>query len=167
LELLVPDRALPLVLPVDLAGERAALVEARRAVQVKLKQLAGIRGGGADEFTDEYIAAVVSYAVERLQQELVVFGRIDDDEMWRVGLYGIDSDGRQLVVDWRAPFAAKFYQAGFAAPLGLTQRVSYVGSIDDLMVEIIASKKDVRRQKVSTASLLSSQSGRPRVRPCL
>ena len=39
----------------------------------------------------------------KFQQELVVFGRIDDDQPWRVGLYGIDLGGEQLVVDWRAP----------------------------------------------------------------
>ncbi len=124
---------------VDLDGERAALERARSAVQTKLTALAGISGGGADALADEYIDAVVRGAVEKLQQELVVFGRIDDDQPWRVGLYGIDQDGDQLVIDWRAPFAGGFYQARVDEPMGLDRRVTYVGSITDLFIEDFAS----------------------------
>jgi len=120
---------------VDLDAERAALERARRAVEDKLATLAGISGGGADALADEYIDAVVAGTIDKLQHELVVFGRIDDEQPWRVGLYGIDAGGEQLVIDWRAPFATSFYQAGFADPLGLARRVSYVGCIDDLFVE--------------------------------
>ncbi|MGI8754458.1 MAG: AAA family ATPase, partial [Acidimicrobiales bacterium] len=79
--------------------------------------------------------------VEKLQQELVVFGRIDDDQPWRVGLYGIDRNGEQLVIDWRARFARGFYQARFEDPMGLARRVTYVGSIVDLFVEDFATGK--------------------------
>jgi DNA helicase IV len=120
---------------VDLGAERAALDRARQAVEDKLATFAGISGGGADALADEYIDAVVAGTIDKLQHELVVFGRIDDEQPWRVGLYGIDSGGEQLVIDWRAPFATGFYQAGFADPLGLARRVSYVGCIDDLFVE--------------------------------
>ncbi|WP_426574290.1 AAA family ATPase [Aquihabitans sp. McL0605] len=124
---------------VDLDGERDALVRARTAVQAKLVALDGISGGGADALADEYIDAVVRGAIEKLQQELVVFGRIDDDQPWRVGLYGIDQDGDQLVIDWRAPFAGGFYQAGLDHPMGLERRVTYVGSITDLFIEDFTS----------------------------
>jgi hypothetical protein len=125
--------------PVDLATERAALGRARHAVERKLDVLSGISGGGADALADEYIDAVVRGTVEKLQQELVVFGRIDDDQPWRVGLYGIDLDGEQLVIDWRAPFAGGFYRARFDEPLGLARRVTYVGSITDLFIEDFAT----------------------------
>ncbi|WP_436796147.1 AAA family ATPase [Actinospongicola halichondriae] len=124
---------------VDLDSERAALERSRGAVEAKLERLAGISGGGADELADEYIDAVVRGTVEKLQQELVVFGRIDDDHVWRVGLYGIDEGGEQLVVDWRAPFAGGFYRARLDDPMGLERRVTYVGSITDLFVEDFAS----------------------------
>ncbi len=119
----------------DLREEREALEEARIAVQEKLRVLAQVEGGAADALTQEYIDSVVRGAVERLQQELVVFGRIDDPHPWRIGLYGIDRAGDQLVVDWRTPLAGTFYQAGFDEPLGLTRRVTYVGTIEDLFVE--------------------------------
>ena len=92
-----------------------------------------------DGYVDEGIAAVIEGAIEQLRRELVVFGRVDDDRPWRVGLYGVDEGGDQLVVDWRARFAEKFYRATFDAPLGLTRRVSYVGCIDDLFVEEFAT----------------------------
>jgi DNA helicase IV len=128
--------------PVDLAHEREALAAARRAVEHKLAKLAGVAelsSTGADALADEYISAVVAGAINQLQQELVVFGRIDDEQAWRVGLYGIDSGGEQLVVDWRAPFAEGFYQARMDDPRGLARRVSYVGCIDDLFVEDFGS----------------------------
>jgi hypothetical protein len=124
--------------PVDLAHEREALIRARGAVEDKLAKLAGIADlgpTGADALADEYIDAVVAGTIEKLQHELVVFGRIDDDHAWRVGLYGIDSGGEQLVIDWRATFAEGFYQARLDEPMGLARRVSYVGCIDDLFVE--------------------------------
>ena len=120
---------------VDLDVERAELARARGAVQARLERLATISGGGADALADEYIDAVVAGTIARFQQELVVFGRIDDDRPWRVGLYGIDLRGEQLVIDWRAPFAGGFYRARFDEPLGLERRVTYVGGIDDLFVE--------------------------------
>ena len=124
---------------IDLEGELAALERARRAVDDKLAKLAGISGGGADAMADEYIDAVIAGTIDKLQHELVVFGRIDDEHAWRVGLYGIDSGGEQLVIDWRARFAEAFYQAGFDDPRGLVRRVSYVGSIDDLLIEEFAT----------------------------
>ena len=142
--------------PVDLDHERAALARARRAVATKLDALAGIRGGGADALADEYIDAVVRGAVEQLQQELVVFGRIDDDRTWRIGLYGIDEQGDQLVVDWRARFAAGFYQARFDDPRGLARRVTYVGAITDLFVE------DFRHGEVTGSSPLLAELSRSR-----
>jgi hypothetical protein len=126
----------PAVDGADLATERAALERARDAARATLDRLSRhSRSGGADAIADEYIDAVIAGAIDRMQRELVVFGRIDDDRPWRIGLFGVDDGGDQLVVDWRAPFAAGFYQASFDEPRGLTQRISYVGCIDDLLIE--------------------------------
>ena len=112
----MPSSAEPVV---DLDHERAELGRARAAVAERLARLATISGGGADALADEYIDSFVAGSIARLQQELVVFGRIDDDRPWRVGLYGIDRQGEQLVIDWRAPFAGGFYRARFDEPMGL------------------------------------------------
>jgi hypothetical protein len=142
--------------PVDLALERSALARARDAVDAKLERLSGLAVEGADTLSEEYMSAVVRGAVDQLQHELVVFGRIDDEHVWRVGLYGIDSGGEQLVIDWRAPFAESFYQATFDDRRGLHQRVSYVGHIDDLLVE------DFTTGTVSGSSPLMAELSRSR-----
>ena len=43
------------------------------------------------------------------------------------------------MIDWRAPFAESFYQATFDDRRGLDRRVSYVGHIDDLLIEDFAA----------------------------
>ena len=123
--------------PVTLDAELAALARAREAVADKLERVERLVGtdGGADAVSQEYVDAIIGDTIELLQRDLVVFGRVDDDRTWRIGLYGIDSDGDQLVADWRAPFATGFYQATVDDDHGLRRRVSYVGSIDDLLVE--------------------------------
>ncbi len=124
---------------IDLATELAALADAREAARAKLDRLTGMSAVGADEFTEAYIGAVVAATIDKLQNELTVFGRIDDEHPWRIGLFGIDRGGEQLVVDWRARFAEGFYRATLNDPMGLVRRVSYVGCIDDLMIEDFAT----------------------------
>src|SRR5690349_6978924 len=111
---------------VTLDEERAALARAHDAAAAMIERLNRIEtyGSSGDVFTDDYIANVIRNAVDKLQQDLVVFGRIDDEHAWRVGLYGIDDRGDKLVIDWRAPFAERFYQAGMNDPLGFERRVS-------------------------------------------
>lgn len=120
---------------VELADEQRALDEARQAAADKLASLKTIELMAADELSQEYMEAVVRGAVEKLSRELTVFGRIDDDEVWRVGIYGVQKDHTPVVIDWRAPFAQAFYQASFDDAHGLQRRVSYVGAIDELFIE--------------------------------
>src|SRR5205085_7559104 len=132
---------------VDLASERAALDRARAAMEANLDRLlnkprtqAGVVFAEyTDPFIQEGIDSMFEGAIESMRKDLVVFGRIDDDRPWRVGLFGVDDNGDQIIVDWRARFAEKFYRATFDEPLGLARRVSYVGHIDDLFVEDFTS----------------------------
>ena len=73
---------------VELVDEQRALDHARAAAADKLIELRSKKLVAADELSEEYMQAVIRGAVEKLQNELTVFGRIDDDEIWRVGLYG-------------------------------------------------------------------------------
>lgn len=120
---------------VELAEERRALEDARQAAADKLAELQTMDLMAADELSQEYMEAVIRGAVEKLSRELTVFGRIDDSEVWRVGIYGVQKDHVPIVIDWRAPFAQAFYQAAFDDPQGLERRVSYVGAIDELFIE--------------------------------
>ncbi|SCL16901.1 DNA helicase IV [Micromonospora nigra] len=74
--------------------------------------------------------AMVFHAAQRrhtldAEYEGLVFGRLDrhDGQVLHVGRLGIrDTDAATLVVDWRAPAAAAFYQATPAQPLGVVRR---------------------------------------------
>ncbi|QKW15783.1 AAA family ATPase [Verrucosispora sp. NA02020] len=74
--------------------------------------------------------AMVFHAAQRrhvldAEYEGLVFGRLDlrDGQVFHVGRLGIrDEDAATLVVDWRAPAAAPFYQATPAEPLGVVRR---------------------------------------------
>ena len=58
-------------------------------------------------------------------EDRLVFGRLDlaDGHTRHVGRIGLsDDEQRQLLLDWRAPAAAAFYQATAAEPLGLLRR---------------------------------------------
>jgi len=141
---------------VELAAEQRALDEARQAAADKLAELQTIELMAADKLSQEYMEAVVRGAVEKLSRELTVFGRIDDEEVWRVGLYGVQKDHTPVVIDWRAPFAQAFYQAHFDDPQGLERRVSYVGAIDELFVE------EFTTGEVAGSSPLMTELGRSR-----
>ena len=98
---------------VDLDGERAALgARPTRPCSASWHRSPASPAAAPTPWPTSTSTPSCAGAIEKLQHELVVFGRIDDDQPWRVGLYGIDQDGDQLVIDWRAPFAEGFYQAG-------------------------------------------------------
>src|SRR5690606_29653257 len=68
-----------------------------------------------------------SERVERLGavEDRLTFGRLDlaDGDRRYVGRLGLSDDNqRQLLLDWRAPAAAAFYQATAAAPDGVARR---------------------------------------------
>jgi DNA helicase IV len=132
---------------IDLEEERAALERARQAIEANLDRLLNEPRTQAGvvfaEYTDPYIQegidSMFEGMIQTMRRDLVVFGRIDDDRPWRIGLYGVDDRGDQIVIDWRARFAEKFYRATFDEPLELASRVTYVGHIDDLFVEDFTS----------------------------
>jgi hypothetical protein len=74
--------------------------------------------------------AMVFHAARRMraldaEYEGLVFGRLDltDGEVHHVGRLGLrDADYEPLVVDWRAPAAAAFYQATAEDPMGVIRR---------------------------------------------
>ncbi|MGK5672972.1 HelD family protein [Micromonospora sp. URMC 106] len=107
----------------------ARLAELRRAAVRAEKEgyrLARVGNFGALVERD----AMVFHAAQRrhvldAEHEGLVFGRLDlrDRQVLHVGRLGIrDEDATTLVVDWRAPAAAAFYQATPAQPLGVVRR---------------------------------------------
>src|SRR5262249_50645223 len=74
--------------------------------------------------------AMVFHAARRLraldaEYEGLVFGRLDltNGETRHIGRLGLrDTDQEPLVVDWRAPASAAFYQATPEDPMGVVRR---------------------------------------------
>ncbi|RKN51011.1 HelD family protein [Micromonospora endolithica] len=101
--------------------------------------------------------AMVFHAAQRrhvldAEYEGLVFGRLDlhDRQVLHVGRLGIrDQDAATLVVDWRAPAAAAFYQATPAEPLGVVRRRTIQSSrervtrIEDDLLDPVAAPDDM------------------------
>lgn len=61
----------------------------------------------------------------RAARQRLCFGRVDleDGRVHRIGRIGLrDADGEPVLLDWRAPHAAGFYQATTVDPMGLSRR---------------------------------------------
>ncbi|MGL4743872.1 MAG: HelD family protein [Dermatophilaceae bacterium] len=134
----------------------------RRAADVEADGLARGRTDRTGEARDEELTGLFErdalvFAANRRratiekQYEGLVFGRLDlgtestpadDREVRHIGRLGVrDDDYEPLVVDWRAPVAAAFYQATPVDPMGVIRRrvlrsngSRVVGVEDDLMV---------------------------------
>ncbi|MEU8297037.1 AAA family ATPase [Micromonospora sp. NPDC048909] len=101
--------------------------------------------------------AMVFHAARRrhaldAEHEGLVFGRLDlrDQQVLHVGRLGIrDEHAVSLVVDWRAPAAAAFYQATPAQPLGVVRRRTIQSSgervtrIEDDLLDPAAAPPDM------------------------
>lgn len=107
-----------------------ALLDAQRAsLRDRLARLgsAPSTGTGQDRLEREAHLDQVSrqLAAVRGAEQRLAFGRIDgeDGTIRHVGRIGLrDEDGEPVLLDWRAPNAAAFYQATFADPMGLRSR---------------------------------------------
>ncbi|WP_431974016.1 HelD family protein [Micromonospora haikouensis] len=101
--------------------------------------------------------AMVFHAAQRrhvldAEHEGLVFGRLDlrEGQVLHVGRLGVrGEDAETLVVDWRAPAAAAFYQATPAQPLGVVRRRTISSSaervtrIEDDLLDPAAAPPDM------------------------
>ncbi|HEX2356337.1 MAG TPA: AAA family ATPase [Micromonosporaceae bacterium] len=102
--------------------------------------------------------AMVFHAARRrhaldTEHEGLVFGRLDmrDEAVLHVGRLGVrDENAEPLVIDWRAPAAAAFYQATAADPRGVVRRRMIqstgekVTGIEDDLLDPGAARPDMR-----------------------
>jgi hypothetical protein len=132
----------------------------------------GIRLGPADPMTTTLVErdATVFHAARRrhlldAEHEGLVFGRLDrrDQKTYYVGRLGIrDTDANPLVIDWRAPAAADFYQATAADPRGIVRRRMIqtrgetVTGLDDDLLDPAGAGPDLR--VVGDGAMLASLS---------
>jgi DNA helicase IV len=119
--------------------------------------------------------ALVRHLEERLAnltgvEARLCFGRLDlrDGERFYIGRIGLaDEDNQPLLLDWRAPLAAAFYQATAAAPgevvhrRHLTTRDRRVVAIEDELLDLQALDGPQRRHLVGEGALMAAiQAGR-------
>ncbi len=104
--------------------------------------------------------------------ESLAFGRLDldDGESLHVGRVSVvDADGEVVLVDWRAPASAAFYQATAATPLGVVRRRMLVTrgrevrDLDDELLDLDAAERlgllAVTGQGALLASLSRTRTG--------
>jgi hypothetical protein len=104
--------------------------------------------------------------------ESLAFGRLDldDGETLHVGRVSVvDHDGEVMLVDWRAPASAAFYQATAASPLGVVRRRTLVTrgrevrDLDDELLDLDAAERlglvAVTGQGALLASLSRTRTG--------
>lgn len=95
--------------------------------QLKRIQAQGLQGSYQNQSERDSFASLYQDRINQLNavDDRLVFGRLDtEDDVYRhIGRIGLSDDQRsRLLVDWRAPEAAPFYQATGANPQGVTRR---------------------------------------------
>ena len=160
----------------------AAMVESATAVRQEGRER-GLLGYTGQIKEEDYRSlferdVLVDHAVRRLavldaQREGLVFGRLDHrgGVVRYVGRIGVrDAEHEPLVIDWRAPAAAVFYQATAAEPQGVvrrrvlrTQGQRVVGVEDDLLdAEAAPADLHVVGDGALMAALTAARGGRMR-----
>ncbi len=98
-------------------------------------------------------------------QDRLCFGRLDlvTGERHHIGRMGLSDDHQEkLLVDWRAPVAAPFYQATPAAPAGvllrrhLTTRGRHVVALDDEVMDLDAIDESQRAALQGEGALMAA-----------
>jgi len=123
----------------ELHKEQAYLLQCRAERGDSVERLDRLILQLADE-TDEAMTQSRQILAERRMTLQSVdthefFGRISEKagDRWYIGRVGIhDRSNNPLVVDWRAPVSAPFYQATAVEPMGLAARRRYVFESDAL-----------------------------------
>ncbi|HYO85044.1 MAG TPA: ATP-binding domain-containing protein [Dermatophilaceae bacterium] len=172
------------------AADRAALVQADGMFRVRSDRTGEVRD---EELTGLFERdALVHTAARRTrsldqQHEGLVFGRLDlqhsveqravvsptgmdGREVRYIGRLGVrDDDYEPLVIDWRAPAAAPFYQATPREPFGVLRRrvlrcrgERVIGAEDDLMVAQAPDDLVILGDGALIAALARSRHGRMR-----
>ncbi|GAB3581885.1 HelD family protein [Calidifontibacter terrae] len=166
------------------AGDRAALVEAEGLARGRSSRTGEVR---EEEITGLFERDALVFNAGRRRRSLetqyegLVFGRLDLDhprpdpngetrEVRYVGRLGVRDDNYDpLVIDWRAPAAAPFYQATPSDPKNVIRRrvlrcrdVQVIGVEDDLMVPEAPDDLVVVGDGALMAALTRSRGGQMR-----
>ncbi len=152
----------------------------RRRAEERAADAAADRSGATFQARYERDVTAHHHATRRVRYtfgdvESLAFGRLDlaDGDGLHIGRVSvIDEDGDVLLVDWRAPAAAAFYQATSARPIGVARRRTLLTrgrelvDLDDELLDGAASDRlglaAVTGQGALLAALARERSGRMR-----
>ena len=105
-----PSRAHP-----ELASEQAYIEKVEAAFQRSREQAKGAAGSAGDRFAARNIREhmLSKRLSEPVDQDALVFGRIDfeDGRRYYLGRGAVHDNSELLVINWRRPIAAPFYEA--------------------------------------------------------
>jgi DNA helicase IV len=180
----VNDDALPTAPPPGakqraIAAEQAHLdrvhdrvEELRRRADERVAEAAADRSGSTFQARFERDVTAHHHAARAARYtfgdvESLAFGRLDldDGESLHVGRVSVvDGDGEVVLVDWRAPASAAFYQATAATPLGVVRRRMLVTrgrevrDLDDELLDLDAAERLGLQAVTGQGALLASLS---------
>jgi hypothetical protein len=119
----------------------------KRTVERLLATDAGINAAAREALQDMFAARLLDLESD----QALCFGRIDriDADRYYIGRRHVhDEEGDPVVIDWRAPVAEAFYQAGPADPFGLERRRSFrtdgprlLAIEDDVFADLAAARR--------------------------
>ena len=144
----------------------------RRRAEERAVEAAADRSGATFQARYERDVTAHHHATRRARftfgdVESLAFGRLDlaDGDELHVGRVSvIDDDGDVLLVDWRAPAAAAFYQATAARPIGVARRRTLVTrgrelvDLDDELLDGTAAERLGLRAVTGQGALLAALS---------
>jgi DNA helicase IV len=146
--------------------------ELRRRADARFAEAAADRSGSTFQARFERDVTAHHHAARAARYtfgdvESLAFGRLDldDGESLHVGRVSVvDADGEVVLVDWRAPASAAFYQATAATPLGVVRRRTLVTrgrevrDLDDELLDLDAAERLGLHAVTGQGALLASLS---------
>jgi DNA helicase IV len=146
--------------------------ELRRRADERVAEAAADRSGSTFQARFERDVTAHHHAARAARYtfgdvESLAFGRLDldDGESLHVGRVSVvDADGEVVLVDWRAPASAAFYQATAATPLGVVRRRTLVTrgrevrDLDDELLDLDAAERLALHAVTGQGALLASLS---------
>jgi DNA helicase IV len=151
----------------DRAYARIDQLAERAQAQLRRVRAAGSTGTPQARSERDVFAQALEQRVAQLRgvQDRLCFGRLDlvSGEQHHIGRIGLsDEQQEKLLVDWRAPVAAPFYQATPASPAGvllrrhLTTRGRTVVGLDDEVMDLDAIDDERRATLHGEGALMAA-----------
>jgi DNA helicase IV len=151
----------------DVLYDRVDTLSAAAETELRLVQRAGASGTPQARSERDAFAGTLAARVAQLRavQDRLCFGRLDlrDGQRHHIGRIGLsDPQQQKLLVDWRAPVAAPFYQATPAAPgdvvrrRHLTTRGRQVVHLEDEVLDLEAITPEQRVSLQGEGALMAA-----------